>query len=1044
MPSLLVPTTQSRPAFTKSTSVDLRQFQLYAVEKWLVDRNRHTHFLLVYTADPAHTVPLDQLTTDDDDAWDALVQAFRRDGAKPKHTPHGTLMATSLAHFRSDWTIVHIPNGDFAAVRDQLFANINLLRTGCSGRSALSLDEPSDTTKDRFISLYHLPETSFSPADQLSLLSSPAKRLPTVRGKTKDSHTFISTVLELVKLIQAGLSIFGCYKSPVDGLLCDSTLDAINQWMTEIGEPLLGLEPTERVVDPMLISALLSLILAVRNKLATLVAIDLHNPASLPSPPKDPFLFPHAFCASLAAYLQATNSSIVSSTITPQVIDLIDTHYESATRSRLKPVRKVLRTRIDDLAARVDSEGDEKKDYRSGGEDSTAVSPAGPSSARTLTLTPSTSTSTPLTSAGLSSLSTSTTDLASFLTVALTKEKDGDRLTSGGTFTGLHVRAHAAGQSRKERRRRLGASISVLPDAPSGSSRRPTRESVDLGSFYHSGIGDNPSTDVIRDRNIDTVVAGSVKALWSGRVAELVRLREYANTDPSLHTPIITLRAPSAGSALSAASSWSRTRSKGKHSRKASSSTNVNANVHSDGEINNNNNNNNNNNPRSETEDDSEGVYNTAPNASQTTFGSLLGGKVKGKIGTWTALAKRRAGGSVDLSPRPAKTPVGVSPVLSQDSNHQEGDHDKSKLKAHSMGSVDRPSHPSFPSNMKPKLIRVATAPSSRKERSGSISKVLEGGSANCSSGPQSPTLPPMIFVPGEHPIGEDESEMLSSGQISPLSDYRPSPFHLLKGSNPNTFLSAPIGQSLSGSTSNLLPNRDLVVQETVHKLHSKLLSVTHQQQQQRREGEQRKLLGKGRPSAGFRRLTAPSAVPRISSWSDPMSAKGILGPHSDDEADDRAEDDIEEEEEPAYERLEGYAEIDSDEPGLARTSRPTTTKHKPHRPVLKRKHPTSSIFGAGSDGELVVHGREKARFHSLLSVVGGDGVFNEEPTNFGFADQLGFHELSGDEGEGQEWMRRQRSLNRRRCGLGVSSHGALIRFVQFPFHVWRSKKLKV
>jgi hypothetical protein len=51
-------------------------------------------------------------------------------------------MVTSLASFRSDYTIVHIPSGNFMEARDQLYVNINLQRMGCSGRGALTLQEP--------------------------------------------------------------------------------------------------------------------------------------------------------------------------------------------------------------------------------------------------------------------------------------------------------------------------------------------------------------------------------------------------------------------------------------------------------------------------------------------------------------------------------------------------------------------------------------------------------------------------------------------------------------------------------------------------------------------------------------------------------------------------------------------------------------------------------------------------------------------------------------------------------------------------------------
>ena len=70
-------------------------------------------------------------------------------------------------------------------------------------------------------------------------------------GKTKDRPTFVATVLEFVKLIQAALAIFGIYPvecasvSPnllIDGLLCDTTLAGIKLWTTRIGAPCVGLQ----------------------------------------------------------------------------------------------------------------------------------------------------------------------------------------------------------------------------------------------------------------------------------------------------------------------------------------------------------------------------------------------------------------------------------------------------------------------------------------------------------------------------------------------------------------------------------------------------------------------------------------------------------------------------------------------------------------------------------------------------------------------------------------------------------------------------------
>ncbi|KIM71203.1 hypothetical protein PILCRDRAFT_83024, partial [Piloderma croceum F 1598] len=164
----------------------------------------------------------------------------------PLQTPSGTLHTTSLANFRSDFTIVHIPHGDFLAAKDQLYTNIGLLRMGCSGRSAVGLEDVSETTKDRFLSMYHLPDPSASSA------------------------------LKLVKLIQAALAI-----SEMDGLLCDVTVEGIQRWVSEVGESSVGVEPMERVADPSVVSALLSLVLASRNKLAAIGYSQVRTPRKL-------------------------------------------------------------------------------------------------------------------------------------------------------------------------------------------------------------------------------------------------------------------------------------------------------------------------------------------------------------------------------------------------------------------------------------------------------------------------------------------------------------------------------------------------------------------------------------------------------------------------------------------------------------------------------------------------------------------------------------------------------------------------------------------
>ncbi|KAK7695822.1 hypothetical protein QCA50_000460 [Cerrena zonata] len=260
--------------------LELEGYQIYAVEKWVAERRRPVTVLTVYTGNPKHRIivtvlspsstllPAEQMAE-----WDKAIYQLRRDGAKPRETDKGTVMITSLANFRSDYTIVHIPRGNFLDIREQLYANIDVLRMGCSGRSALTLEEPSDTTKDRFISAYHFPEKTLTRGQQL----------------------FNPTVLELVKIIQASLAICGMFDLAPDernGLLCDVTCEGIQRWIAEIGEPCMEVEPTERVADPSVVAALLSMVLATRNKLHALgYAV-----------PKDPFIDPHGFIKSLAAF----------------------------------------------------------------------------------------------------------------------------------------------------------------------------------------------------------------------------------------------------------------------------------------------------------------------------------------------------------------------------------------------------------------------------------------------------------------------------------------------------------------------------------------------------------------------------------------------------------------------------------------------------------------------------------------------------------------------------------------------------------------------
>ncbi|KAI0375656.1 hypothetical protein BV20DRAFT_1117203 [Pilatotrama ljubarskyi] len=350
--------------------LELEGFQIYAVEKWVVARKRPIFVLTVFTGDPKHKIMVTAFSpqsslppSEAQEAWDNAIRALRRDGARPKEIDKGILMVTSLANFRSDYTIVHIPSGNFLDVREQLYANVNLLRMGCGGRSALTLEEPSDATKDRFIAMYHVTD----------------------KAPARSGALFNGTVLELVKLIQAALAIFGMFDlAPEErnGLLCDITCEGIQRWVTEIGEPFLKIEPTEKVADPTVIAGLFSLILSTRSKLHALGLVV----------PKDPFLEPGGFLAAVATVhsskahphshsphshslhhhrSHAASPASPASTgalptalgqspapgsnpgpvfLTQALIELIESQYEKARQSESYKVHRVLKNKLDDLA----------------------------------------------------------------------------------------------------------------------------------------------------------------------------------------------------------------------------------------------------------------------------------------------------------------------------------------------------------------------------------------------------------------------------------------------------------------------------------------------------------------------------------------------------------------------------------------------------------------------------------------------------------------------------------------------------------------------
>ncbi|KAF8852196.1 hypothetical protein BDZ45DRAFT_115985 [Acephala macrosclerotiorum] len=180
----------------------------------------------------------------DEDLWSPRLRvyfkAISQYHARPKETPLGMLMVTNLSSFPSALTVIPVPDGDVRKHREDYIVNENLKRLGCSGRSGMSLSTPAGATQAKFFQLY----------------------------KASDRIPLYGAVIELVKLCQVALMMFGKLEQEyADGLLCDVTEKAINDWWIEIGSEYYNVEPTDGILGPTTVSALLGMLMGARNRL---------------------------------------------------------------------------------------------------------------------------------------------------------------------------------------------------------------------------------------------------------------------------------------------------------------------------------------------------------------------------------------------------------------------------------------------------------------------------------------------------------------------------------------------------------------------------------------------------------------------------------------------------------------------------------------------------------------------------------------------------------------------------------------------------------
>ncbi|WVF69686.1 hypothetical protein IAT40_004465 [Kwoniella sp. CBS 6097] len=292
--------------------VTLFGYALYSLRSWHLSRTHFSHTIVTQTGKPTEQisayllVPQAGLSEQEgaQEIADAIQFLASETKSQPRKTEYGTLLVTTPSAFGQD--VNPVPGGDFRVAKPYITVNTGLRRLGCGGRAFIGLEPPIPALRRKFHELYRIPvpvhavplsrtsSPTASPTKPLSAspmsdIHSPSHQRQPQHGHdaiTSDPFTYL--IIELVKLIQAALALWGLFDSSMrdtDGLFCDETKTGIFKWRRLMGmehEESLKLEKETSggCIDPKTLAALLSSITSVHYKLDALDVEKL---------PKDPF-----------------------------------------------------------------------------------------------------------------------------------------------------------------------------------------------------------------------------------------------------------------------------------------------------------------------------------------------------------------------------------------------------------------------------------------------------------------------------------------------------------------------------------------------------------------------------------------------------------------------------------------------------------------------------------------------------------------------------------------------------------------------------------
>lgn len=233
---------------------EVRGFEIYLVDQWIRER-RIGSVVLVYTGNDSK-VKATRLTIERKPSKEypprfqeylnemLLNHATFKKMEGGDSEPTELILVTNISAMPHNLDVIPLPSGDARAVELTYTVNSNLKKCHCGGRSlSLLADKVSDASEDKFRQMYRI----YNEAVPIQF-----------------------AVLEIVNLVQTCLFYFDLLDAKyADGLLCQKTEDAIENWWNIIGLPHFNSKPDQKagVLSSRTVAAILSLTVSIKLRL---------------------------------------------------------------------------------------------------------------------------------------------------------------------------------------------------------------------------------------------------------------------------------------------------------------------------------------------------------------------------------------------------------------------------------------------------------------------------------------------------------------------------------------------------------------------------------------------------------------------------------------------------------------------------------------------------------------------------------------------------------------------------------------------------------